>query len=180
MKVVEQKIRSLYHSTVFLWLVSEFLRIFSFFRVCLCRHFVCFSPVSRPCTQILSLFILAAILNKFPLSVDKSVTWFLLCARVLSPTAAISESEKTMGTRLSAHIQKNRLTNTGNDAFDFLGKRVFSEKNNDAIKQFWTDVLFLRKRSRHRQTQRPYVCHPKNERKRKVFLLFFVWFYLNM
>ena len=30
--------------------------------------------VSRRCTQILSLFILAAILNKFPLSVDKSVT----------------------------------------------------------------------------------------------------------
>ena len=30
--------------------------------------------VSRPCTQILSLFILATILNKFPLSVDKSVT----------------------------------------------------------------------------------------------------------
>ena len=28
----------------------------------------------------------------------------------------------------SAHIQKNQLTNTGNDAFDFLGKRVFSEK----------------------------------------------------
>ena len=76
--------------------------------------------------------------------------------------------------------RKNQLTNTGNDAFDFLGKRVFSEKNNDAIKYFWTDVLFLRKRSRHRQTQRPYVCHPKNERKRKVFLLFFVWFYLNM
>ena len=25
MKVIEQKIRSLYHSTVFLWLVSEFL-----------------------------------------------------------------------------------------------------------------------------------------------------------
>ena len=36
----------------------------------------------------------------------------------------------------SAHIQKNQLTNTGNDAFDFLGKRVFSEKNNDAIKSF--------------------------------------------
>ena len=66
MKVIEQKIRSLYHSTVFLLLVSEFLHIFSFFRVCLCRHFVCFSPVSRPRTQILSLFILAAILNKFP------------------------------------------------------------------------------------------------------------------
>ena len=171
MKVIEQKIRSLYHSTVFLWLVSAFFHIFSFFWVCLCRHFVCFSPVSRPCTQILSLFILAAILNKFPLSVDNSVTWFLLCARVLSPTAAILESEKTMGTRLSAHVQKNQLTNTGNDAFDFLGKRVT---------RVTLDVLFLRKRSRHRQRQRPYVCHPKNERKRKVFLLFFVWFYLNM
>ena len=100
MKVIEQKIRSLYHSTVFLLLASEFLHIFSFFRVCLCRHFVCFSPVSRPRTQILSLFILAAILNKFPLSVDKSVTWFLLCARVFSPAAAILEREKTLGTRL--------------------------------------------------------------------------------
>ena len=39
----------------------------------------------------------------------------------------------------SAHIQKNQLTNTGNDAFDFLGKRVFSEKNNDAIKSFSID-----------------------------------------
>ena len=103
MKVIVHKIRSLYHSTVFLLLVSEFLHIFSFFWVCLCRHFVCFSSVSRPRTQILSLFILAAILNKFPLSVDKSVTWFLLCARVarvFSPAAAILESEKTLGTRL--------------------------------------------------------------------------------
>ena len=102
MKVIEQKIRSLYHSTVFLWLLSAFFHIFSFSCVCLCRHFVCFSSVSRPCTQILSLFILAAILNKFPLSVDKSVTWFLLCARVFSPAAAILESEKTLGTRLAS------------------------------------------------------------------------------
>ena len=80
---------NIYHSAVFLWPLSAFLHIFSFFRVFLCRHFVCFSPVSRPRTQILSLFILAAILNKFPLSVDKSVTWFLLCARVFSPAAAI-------------------------------------------------------------------------------------------
>ena len=100
MKVIEQKIRSLYHSTVFLWLLSAFFHIFSFSCVCLCRHFVCFSSVSRPRTQILSVFILAAILNKFPLSVDKSVTWFLLCARVFSPAAAILESEKTLGTRL--------------------------------------------------------------------------------
>ena len=104
MKVIQQEIRSLYHSTVFLWLVSAFFHIFSFFWVCLCRHFVCFSPVSRPRTQILSLFILAAILNKFPLSVDKSVTWFLLCARVFSPAAAILESEKTLGTRLSEKL----------------------------------------------------------------------------
>ena len=97
---MEHKIRSLYHSTVFLWLVTAFFHIFSFFWVCLCRHFVCFSPVSRPRTQILSLFILAAILNKFPLSVDKSVTWCLLCARVFSPAAAILESEKALGTRL--------------------------------------------------------------------------------
>ena len=104
MKVIQQEIRSLYHSTVFLWLVSAFFHIFSFFWVCLCRHFVCFSPVSRPRTQILSLFILAAILNKFPLSVDKSVTWFLLCARVFSPAAAILESEKTLATRLSEKL----------------------------------------------------------------------------
>ena len=96
MKVMEQKIRS----AVFLWPLSAFLHIFSFFRVCLCRHFVCFSPVSRPCTQILSLFILAAILKKFPLSVDESVMWFLLCARVFSPAAAIVQSEKTLGTTL--------------------------------------------------------------------------------
>ena len=31
MKVIEQKIRSLYHSTVFLWLVSAFIHIVSFF-----------------------------------------------------------------------------------------------------------------------------------------------------
>ena len=37
-----------------------------------------------------------------------------------------------------AHIQKNQLINTGNDVFDFLGKRVFSEKN-DAIKSFSID-----------------------------------------
>ena len=48
------------------------------------RHFVCVSPVSRSCTQILSLFILAAILNKFALSLHKSVTWFCyICAREL-------------------------------------------------------------------------------------------------
>ena len=100
MKDIQQKLRSLYHSTVFLWLISAFFRIFSFFCVCLCRHFVCFSPVSRPGTQILSLFTLAAILNKFPLSVDKSVTWFVMCAMVFSPANAILESEKTLGTRL--------------------------------------------------------------------------------
>ena len=104
MKVIEQKIRSLYHSTVFLWLLSAFFHIFSFSCVCLCRHFVWFSSVPRPRTQILSVFIVAAILNKFPLSVDKSVTWFLLCARVFSPAAAILESEKTLGTRLLHHI----------------------------------------------------------------------------
>ena len=100
MKIIEQKIRSLYHSTVFLWLISAFFHIFSFFCVCLCRHFVCFSPVSRPGTQILSLFTLTAILNKFPFSVDKSVMWFLLCARVFSPVTTILENEKTLGTRL--------------------------------------------------------------------------------
>ena len=38
----------------------------------------------------------------------------------------------------------SQLTNTGNDALDFLGKRMFSQKYNDAIKSFWTDVFFLR------------------------------------
>ena len=109
MKVIEQKIRSLYHSTVFLWLLSAFFHIFSFSCVCLCRHFVCFSSVIRPRTQILSVFILAAILNKFPLSVDKSVTWFLLCARVFSPAAAILESEKTLGTRLTVLFVRAEL-----------------------------------------------------------------------
>ena len=100
MKVIEQKIRSLYHSTVFLWLVSAFIHIFSFFEFASAAILFVFHRVSRPRTQILSLFSLAAILNKFPLSVDKSVTWFLLCARVFSPAAAILESEKTLGTRL--------------------------------------------------------------------------------
>ena len=69
MKVIEQKIRSVFHSTVFLWLVIAFLHNFSSFRVCLCLclHFVCFSSVSRTPTQIVSLLILAAILNQFPL-----------------------------------------------------------------------------------------------------------------
>ena len=82
MKVIEQKIRSLYHSTVFLWLVSAciFLASFEF-------------------ASLVSLF-LAAILNKFPLFVDQSVTCFLLCARVFSPAATILESDKTVGTRL--------------------------------------------------------------------------------
>ena len=39
----------------------------------------------------------------------------------------------------SPHNPNNQLINTGNNAFDFLGKLVFSEKNNDAIKSFWTD-----------------------------------------
>ena len=36
----------------------------------------------------------------------------------------------------SPHNPNNQLINTGNNASDFLGKRVFSEKNNDAIKSF--------------------------------------------
>ena len=108
-KVIEQQNKiaiSKYPSTIFLWLalVRVFMVIFSFFpcahRVRLGRHFDCFPPVSRSHTQILVSLSLPAILNKFPLSVDKSVTWFLLCARVFSPAAAILESEKTLGTRL--------------------------------------------------------------------------------
>ena len=100
-KVIEQQNKiaiSKYPSTVFLWLalVRVFMVIFSFFpcahRVRLCRHFDCFPPVSR--SRIL------VFVFKFPLSVDKSVTWFLLCARVFSPATAILESEKTLGTRL--------------------------------------------------------------------------------
>ena len=108
-KVIEQQNKiaiSKYPSTVFLWLalVRVFMVIFCFFpcahRVRLCCHFDCFPPVSRSRTQILASLSLPTILNKFPLSVDKSVTWFLLCARVFSPAAAILESEKTLGTRL--------------------------------------------------------------------------------
>ena len=120
MKVIEQKIRSLYHSTVFLLLVSEFLHICSFFRVCLCGHFVCFSPVFRPRNQILPLFILAAILNKFPLSVDKSITWFLLCARVFSPAAAILESEKALGTRLIFKLSSQMFCKVARRFFFFF------------------------------------------------------------
>ena len=70
----------------------------------------------------------------------------------------------------SSHNPNNQLINTGNNAFYFLGKRVFLEKNNDAIKSFWTDVFFLRKRSRHRQRQRS--CLPFKEwKKRKGFSL---------
>ena len=93
MRVIEQKIRSLHHSTVFLWLVSAFFHIFSFFWVCLCHHFVCFSPVSRPCTQILSLFILAAILNKFPLSWQISHVIFAVCQGLLSCCRHIGKRE---------------------------------------------------------------------------------------
>ena len=84
--VNEHKIRSLYHSTVFLWLAPAFSHIIRIFlynpehiEFSYAAFFFCFWPVSRFCTKILSLFVLAAILNKFPLSVDKSVTWFLLC-----------------------------------------------------------------------------------------------------
>ena len=34
------------------------------------------------------------------------------------------------------HNPNNQLINTESNAFDFLGKRVFSGKNNDAIKSF--------------------------------------------
>ena len=90
------------HFTIFLLLLHAFLptRIRAIW-VCLCLHFVCFSPVSRPRTQIVSLFLLAAILNKFPPSVDKSVTWILLCARVFYRWSAMLKivEEKALGTR---------------------------------------------------------------------------------
>ena len=52
--------------------------------------------------------VLAAILNKFPLSVDKSITRFLLCARVFSLTAAILENEKTLGARVRNNLRSRR------------------------------------------------------------------------
>ena len=76
----------------------------------------------------------------------------------------------------SPHNPNNQLINTGNNAFDFLGKRVFSEKNNDAIKLFWTAVFFLRKRSRHRQRQRS--CLPSKEWKKKKGFSFRFWLIL--
>ena len=76
----------------------------------------------------------------------------------------------------SPHNPNNQLINIGNNASDFLGKRVFSEKNNDAIKSFWTAVLFLRKRSRHRQRQRSRL--PSKEWKKKKGFPFAYWLIL--
>ena len=76
----------------------------------------------------------------------------------------------------SSHNPNNQLINTGNNASDFLGKRVFSEKNNDAIKSFSTAVFFLRKRSRHRQRQRS--CLPSKEWKKKKGFSFRFWLIL--
>ena len=76
----------------------------------------------------------------------------------------------------SPHNPNNQLINTGNNVSDFLGKRVFSEKNNDAIKSFWTGVFFLRKRSRHRQRQRS--CLPCKEWKKKKDFSFRFWLIL--
>ena len=76
----------------------------------------------------------------------------------------------------SPHNPNNQLINTGNNASDFLGKRVFSEKNNDAIKSFWTAVFFQRKRSRHRQRQRS--CLPSKEWKKKKGFSFGFWLIL--
>ena len=148
MKVIEQKIRSLYHSTVFLWLLTAFFHIFSFSCVCLCRHFVCFSSIPRPRTQILSVFILAAILNKFPLSVDKSVTWFLLCARVFSPAAAILESEKTLGTRLGRALSVYSSDYLLWNQFAFLmflfERRVWCQYSDfKPFKVLWSVILLL-------------------------------------
>ena len=76
----------------------------------------------------------------------------------------------------SPYNPNNQLINTGNNAFDFLGKLVFSEKNDDAIKSFWTAVFFLRKRSRHRQRQRS--CLPFKEWKKKKGFSFRFWLIL--
>ena len=76
----------------------------------------------------------------------------------------------------SPHNPNNQLINTGNNVSDFLGKRVFSEKNNDAIKSFWTGVFFLRKQSRHRQRQRS--CLPSKEWKKKKGFSFRFWLIL--
>ena len=100
MKVIEQKIRSLYHSTVFLWLVSVFFHIFSFFWVLPLPPFCLFFTslkTSYPDPLTLDLG------RHFELifhSQNKSITWFLLRARVFSLAAAILECGKTLGTRL--------------------------------------------------------------------------------
>ena len=52
----------------------------------------------------------------------KSVTWFLLCTRVFSPTADILKSEKTLGTRLFRAFPKRvgpRILSL--ESVDYLG-----------------------------------------------------------
>lgn len=78
-------------------------------------------------------------LTKRVIMVSAQIHWILFCRRA----------------------QPNRqLTKTGNGAFHFLGKWVFSEKNIDAMKSFWNYVFLRRKQYRHRQRQRPYICNP--------------------
>ena len=75
----------------------------------------------------------------------------------------------------SPHNPNNQLINTGNNAFYFLGKRVFLEKNNDAIKSFWTDVFFLRKtKSPSATTEVMFAIQRMKEKERFFFGLFMI------
>ena len=155
---------SKYPSTVFLWLALLFMVIFSFFpcahRVRLCRHFDCFPPVSRSRTQIVVPLSLPAIVDKFPLSVDKSVTWFLLCARVFSPASAILESKKSLGTRLvnqflfqwlhyteiEASGQCSHFTPSPHQCFLLLMLQSFRSRDEDEYENEIFSVLVVRTR----------------------------------
>ena len=78
----------------FLLLASLFKRASEPYEFAFAAILFVFHQSQKPRTQILSLFILAAILNKFPPSVDKLVTWFLLCARVFYRRSAILKSSR--------------------------------------------------------------------------------------
>ena len=72
----------------------------------------------------------------------------------------------------SPHNPNNQLINTGNNAFDFLGKRVFWEKNNDAIKSFWTDVFLENEVAIGKDRGHMFAIQRKKEKERFFFRLF--------
>ena len=71
----------------------------------------------------------------------------------------------------SPHNQNNQLINTKNNAFDFLGKRVFSEKNNDAIKSFWTAVFSKKTKSPSAKIEVMFAIQGMKEKERFFFRL---------